>query len=121
METKVVSYTDKSGKEYRVIVGEQTAIARLRRVNMRGAGVQVKDADQDMHILRLVLYPDCIAPVVDWCGAQKPTFEEFALLPGEFVDAWAIAVWELIPEWEPKAELTPEETAVVKAEDVKKQ
>ena len=101
METNVVSFKDKSGKEYRVVVGEETAIARLRRANLRTEGVQAKEEDPDRKILRVVFYPDCVASVTDWCGMFKPSFEEFEQLPGKFVDDWAAAVWKNIPQWEP--------------------
>jgi hypothetical protein len=112
METKEVSFTTKSNLTFRVIVGEETAIIRMRRANMQ---IRVykemtdnKD-DEDVAILRSVFYPDCIAATVDWCGMSKPSFEEFQLLPGEFVDNWAKVVWELNPDWEPEPpEITPE-------------
>jgi hypothetical protein len=101
METKVVSYK-KGNDEYRLVVSEETAISRLRRGNLKLEAVKNESVDPDLRIMHLVFYPDCIAGVIDWGSVTKPTFEEFALLPGQFVDDWASAVWELNPDWQPK-------------------
>jgi hypothetical protein len=121
METKEVSYTHKDGKEYRVVIGDETALARMRRENMRVAAVNTVEKDEDVRILLIVFYPDCISAVTDWCGGKRPTFEEFVELPGAFVDQWASAVWNLIPEWRPASgekvpEPAPTEEEVKKAQ-----
>jgi hypothetical protein len=102
METKEVSFT-KGTKVRRVIVGEETAIARLRRSNLRLEAINAVGEDADTKILHVVFYPDCIAGVTNWCGETKPTFEEFSQLPGKYVDDWAGAVWLLNPDWKPQA------------------
>lgn len=108
METKVVSYV-KDGKEtHRVIVGEETAIARMRRATLKTKASQEPQDDIDIRIMQFSIYPDCVSAVVDWCGNSKPTFEEFCELPGQFVDDWIEAVWEVCPMWKP--DYNPEST-----------
>jgi hypothetical protein len=102
METKVVSYRKNGEEIYRLIISEETAISRLRRGSLKLDAVKNESTDPDLRIMHLVFYPDCIAGVIDWGSMIKPTFEEFALLPGQFVDDWATAVWELNPDWQPQ-------------------
>jgi hypothetical protein len=119
METKTVSFWKNGELVHEVVIGEETAISRLRRSNGKLAGVQAKEIDPDLNILRIVFYPDCTAAVVDWgTFKNKPTFEEFAVLPGRFVDDWARLVWELCPDWQPRAD--EETTGAQEAEDEKK-
>jgi hypothetical protein len=132
METKEVTYVKNDKVLYRAVVEEETAIDRLRRSNARLAAINAVGEDGDTKILHVIFYPDCIAATAEWAGGRKPTFEEFCKLPGQFVDDWAGAVWELNPGWRPQSP-TPEpgsnlpiDPAVVAAvaaaheEDVKK-
>lgn len=98
METKVVSFKNNS-LDIRVIVSEETAIARMRRTMVKVQAANDTGEDQDMNILRVVFWPDCIGAAIEYHGFNKPTFEEFCNLPGEFVDNWVDAVWKLIPQW----------------------
>jgi hypothetical protein len=102
METKEVSFVKNGEILHRVIIEEETALARLRRSNLRLEAINAVGEDGDTKILHVVFYPDCIAAVNNWCGANRPTFEEFCKLPGQFVDDWAGVVWELIPAWKPQ-------------------
>ena len=120
METKVVSFSKKGAELHRVVVGEETGLMRMRRSLRKAEQASVKDADQDAAILRVVIYPDCISSVVDWGTFAGPiTYEQFADLPGKFVDDWAAAAWELNPDWQVQVPETEEEK-VAKAEEIEK-
>jgi hypothetical protein len=103
METKVVSYA-KGSTNYRIVVSEETALTRMRRSTLKLQAVNMEEQDSDIRVLNIVFYPDCVAAVKDWGLWSKPSFEEFQNLPGEFVDNWTAAVWELNPKWRPGAE-----------------
>jgi hypothetical protein len=98
METKVVSLHP-DNLDIRVVVGEETAIARMRHARAKAAAIAAISDDEDENIMRIVFYPDAIAATVEFHGFVKPTFEEFMQLPGDFVDRWVSAVWDLIPAW----------------------
>lgn len=121
MEIKVISYS-KNGKEiHRVTVGEETAIMRMRRSTKQAAQVMIEEEDQDVRLVRIVIYPDCFASVVDWGTFKKPVeFEEFSKLPGKFVDEWATAAWELNPDWQLNRSGLSEEEQKLKDEETEK-
>jgi hypothetical protein len=98
METKVVSYKS-ADLDIRVVVGEETAIARMRRIRAKVVAVQNATDDEDENIFRIVFYPDAMAATLEYHGFEKPTFEEFIALPPNFIDQWMDAIWKLIPEW----------------------
>lgn len=117
METKVVSRADENGVvTHRVIVAEETAIARMRRVNLQQKAIEAnkEDNDEDVKMMRFVIYSDCVAATAVWDKPEsKIGFDEFIALPAQFVDDWIEAVWDLIPNWRPRLpEPTPEELEV---------
>jgi len=120
METKVVSFSKKGEELHRVVVGEETGLMRMRRSLRKAEQAGINDADQDAAILRVVLYPDCVASVVDWGTFAGPiSYEEFADLPGKFVDDWATATWDLNPDWQVQVPQTEKEK-VAEAEEIEK-
>jgi len=126
MEIKVISY-EKGDIRHSVSVGEETALMRMRRSRIQAQQIGAFEAkdnsdavkfDPDVWAMCVVLYPDCFGGVVDW-GTFKnpPTAEEFMKLPGQFVDSWATAVWELNPHW--KEDFGKSEEDVAKEEEDK--
>lgn len=97
-------------------VQEATLLIGLRRTRMaQEQDIVIRKAlkegplDQDEIVLRKMLYPDFIAPVVDAVVivngetlAWPLSFEEFAALPEELSIEWQNAVYELNPHWIPK-------------------
>ena len=111
MQTKTVHF-ERNGFVADVVVQEATTLAGMRRsrlgaqANRELKEEQVRDGvsvqDEDMWILRLVTYPDLIAPLVSIHINDKPdvpAFEEFIEFPEEFTLAWESAVYMLNPHW----------------------
>lgn len=112
MEIKVISYSKGEEELHKITVGEETAVMRMRRSSKQAAQIHVEEEDPDVRILRLVIYPDCFASVVDWGTFKSPiTFDEFANLPGQFVDDWAEAAWQLNPQWQMKINVQPDDSS----------
>lgn len=112
MEVKEISFSKNGKKLHKVVVGEETAVMRMRRSSKQAAQVNVEEPDPDVRLLRLVIYPDCFASVVDWGTFKVPiTFDKFSQLPGQFVDEWVEAAWELNPQWKLQISVQPEDAA----------
>lgn len=122
MEIKVISFSKDGEELHRITVGEETAVMRMRRSTKQAAQIGIEEEDQDVRLLRIVIYPDCFASVVDWGTFKKPIdFEEFSNLPGKFVDDWATSAWELNPDWQlNQRELSEEEQKLKDEESEKK-
>lgn len=100
MKTVKVSYGELS-----VILSEASTLIGMRHTRLKAeADEWLKKAiddqiDIDHRIVALFLYPDLIAPVVEFGGFTLPTLDEFLELPEQFVADWEKAVYELNPHW----------------------
>jgi hypothetical protein len=103
--------------EISVTIQEANAVIGLKRKllsseaftldpNNKGEMIPVEE-DHVRHMLRVLDYPNFVAPVVEIHGLPDPiTFEDFANLPEEWLDRWSEAVYTLNPHWlnKPKTE-----------------
>lgn len=97
METEVIEFGD-----YKLTISEATVLVGMRRVRLRVEGDKAGDTDSDMRILRMLVYPDLIAPVVEQSGFEvwPVPFEDFLNLPEEIAIKWEDAVYKLNPHWQ---------------------
>jgi hypothetical protein len=115
MRTKTIHY-ERNGLTASVTVGEATTLIGMRRTRMRYEAGQAEKAlrdanaggtpDPDESILRLVTYPDLVAPIVeiDINGEHDtPGLSQFMELPETFVMEWENAVYELNGHWLPRS------------------
>lgn len=97
-------------EEISVTIQEADAVIGLRR-KLLSAQAFVEDAenpgtvkpvetDPARHMLRVMDFPNLVAPVVEVQGLPDPiTFEDFASLPEVMLTRWSEAVYELNPHW----------------------
>ncbi len=97
-------------REYSVSVREATGLDDMHRQILRMAAFKPDDknpkllssveTDEARQMMRLVSYPDYTSCLVKSEGLPDPlTFEAFIMLPGQFLDQWGKAVYELNPYW----------------------
>jgi hypothetical protein len=111
MQTKTVTY-EHNGLKASVTVSEATTLIGMRRTRMQVEARQQEEIDgqygtmdQDVRMLRRIIYPDLIAPVtaIDVNGVVTvPSFDEFVELPEAFTAQWEQAVYELNKHWLPE-------------------
>ena len=98
--------------EVRLVVQEADGLMGMRRQMMRQrafapdpkkkGGMQLADEDEAVATLRLVVFPDYVACLVESQGLPDPlTFEAFVGLPEELLNAWGMAVYQVNPAWNP--------------------
>ncbi len=74
------------------------------------------DDDEALPTLRLVVYPDYVACIVESEGLPDPlTFEVFVELPEELMNALGMAVYQVNPSWNPLFGPEVEKEALKKA------
>lgn len=112
---KTVSHRTPDGRHLKVTVREATVGDGLRRANFMRAGVKAIAEERTdeaamidyilSDLLRLNTYPACMACSSDFSDDRHPdwelplTFEQFLEVPGPFLKAWSIQVFEYNPDW----------------------
>lgn len=88
-------------KRLYVTVSEATVQIGIRRQQLALDARQNPPANIDHQLLRLLVYPDLIAAVVDNHGFDHwpITFDEYLELPEQFAYEWEQAVYRLNPHW----------------------
>lgn len=101
MRTLTITHGDMS-----VTISEASTLIGVKHTRLKAeADEELKRAmtpeeiDIDRKIVALFLYPDLIAPVVEFSGFTQPTLDEFLELPEPFIADWEKAVYELNPHW----------------------
>lgn len=86
-----------------VTISEATVHLGMKRTRMRVAAGETTEPDIDLHILRLMTYPDLMAATIEQIGFEEwpLSFEAFCALPDVFASNWEQAVYSLNPHWLP--------------------
>ena len=98
--------------EVRIVVQEASGLIGMRRQLLRNqafapdpkkkGAFKPADDDEALQTLRLVVYPDYTACIVESEGLPDPlTFEAFVELPEELLNALGMAVYQVNPAWSP--------------------
>lgn len=105
MKSEVVEAGD-----YKLTISEANVLIGMKRARLKVEGDRARDTDPDRLILRLLVYPDLVAPVIEHEGfAEWPiSFEDFLALPEQVVIPWEDAVYRLNPHWRPDNQTSEE-------------
>ena len=98
--------------EVRIVVQEASGLMGMRRQLLRNlafmpdpqkkGAYKAADDDEALATLRLVVYPDYTAAIVESAGLPDPlTFEAFVELPEALINALGMAVYQVNPAWSP--------------------
>jgi hypothetical protein len=109
---KILTY-ELDGQEISITVQRATARIGVKRFLLGSQAVKDNETEPDeaLRILRLIVFPNVVSATVEIDGMEMPTFDQFADLPEELVEAWSQAVYDVNPQWkapegEPKNEST---------------
>jgi len=96
-------------KRLYVTVGEATVETGIRRQQLAREARGDAPDDFERQLLRLLVYPDLIAAVVDQHGFEQwpISFDEYLNLPEQFAADWEQAVYRLNPHWVTRNEKKP--------------
>lgn len=117
---KTVSHETADGRTVSVVVREGTLRDKLKRASMiQGLTKEGQREGEEWSgivadIVMLDMYPSCIASSAEYKDSQYPgrtvesmSFDEFMDIPGQLLEKWAEAVFELNPDWK-VANLVPQ-------------
>jgi hypothetical protein len=111
-KTRVTKY---EGAE--ITVRRASARIGIKRYLLASEGQKINEnePDEELRILRLILYPDLISATISATGIPWPiSFEEFVDLDDDLMNAWADDVYKVNPTWRPVVQ-PEEEVKKVKA------
>jgi hypothetical protein len=99
--TKKLTF-DLDGKAVEITAARATlkqGIARYRKMME-----ECPTDDEDMKYIREFIYPNLASGTIEVTGMEWPmTAEQVAVLPDELVTRWVEIVYDVNPNWEPKA------------------
>lgn len=107
----LVKYETHGGRVCQVEVCEGTLGDKLRRGRMmqdiiRERQAQEGEVDVISALVELHTFPSCVSCAHNLEDSERPklalrgmTFEQFCGFPGEFIEQWIVAVFEVNPGW----------------------
>jgi hypothetical protein len=100
LETRTVTYRDITLTVSEASVETGMRRSRLKMDAQRELGQGFDPGHNDMHLMRVIGYPDLMGALVACEGIDPPaTFEAFLQLPDALITLWMDATYALNPHW----------------------
>ena len=99
LETRTVTYRDVT-----LVVSEASVAGGMKRSRLKMDALAelgpAYDPNNDMHLMRVVGYPDMLGSLASCEGMTPPaSFDEFIQLPDALLALWMDAAYALNPHW----------------------
>ena len=117
--TKTIEITS-DGVSARLVIRRATVSDNMRKSMLAAQAMQNPLEDPAEQMAVVIIYPRCLACIVDGEVDGKPakdmTAAEFIALPSEIGESWLTAVIELTPSWDLSLPTQAQEDAAQKKE-----